>query len=284
MSEHATTLDDLVVQAQAGLAEAREALVQRIQGDVYRMALKMLWHPDDAQDASQEILIRVVTQLGRFRRESSFRTWVYRIAANLLLTTRKRCAEQNTLSFTDFGEELADGLSDEPLPGVSSVEQELLAEEVKRGCTQAMLLCLDRDHRLAYILGEILELTGEEGGRILEISPAAFRKRLSRARAAIRSVMQQHCGLVNPLASCRCHRRVRRAVELGRVDVNNLRFAAHPLDAEYAHAVERSVHELELLEARVAALQRHPVYRAPDAMLPMVQAVMNTATAPVFIE
>jgi DNA-directed RNA polymerase specialized sigma24 family protein len=66
------------------------------------------------------------------------------------------------------------------------------------GCTQAMLLCLDREHRIAYVLGDGLELNSGEAANICEISPAAFRKRLQRARERIQAFMQAHCGLLDP--------------------------------------------------------------------------------------
>lgn len=68
---------------------ALEELIAQIQEKVYGLALRMLWHPEDAQDATQEILLRVVTHLATFRGESTFFTWVYRIAANHLLRFRK---------------------------------------------------------------------------------------------------------------------------------------------------------------------------------------------------
>jgi RNA polymerase sigma factor (sigma-70 family) len=77
-------LRDLVAQAVAGDRHAVEELLTAIQGDVYNLAVRMLWSSDDAADATQEILMKVVTRLSSFRGESTFRTWVYRVAANHL--------------------------------------------------------------------------------------------------------------------------------------------------------------------------------------------------------
>jgi RNA polymerase sigma factor (sigma-70 family) len=76
------TLRALVRQAVEGDAGAIETLVRRVQDDVHGLAVRMLWCPDDAADATQEILMKVVTRLASFRGESAFRTWVYRIAVN----------------------------------------------------------------------------------------------------------------------------------------------------------------------------------------------------------
>ena len=65
-------------------------------------------------------------------------------------------------------------------------EQSLLVQEIAISCMQGMLLCFDRDLRMAYILGEIFEVSGDDAAYILAISPAAYRKRLSRARRLLR--------------------------------------------------------------------------------------------------
>ena len=204
-------IEALVAQARDGSRESLEHLVAQIQRPVYNLALRMLWHPEEARDASQEILVRVVTHLSSFRGESGFLTWVYRIAANYLISAKRGRVERQGLTFERFADDLADGLADLPAEGNEwPADKALLLEEVKVGCMYALLTCLDRPHRLAYILGEILELEGPEAARILKISAPAFRKRLSRAREAIVEFTRRHCGLVNPDNPCRCIRRQRR--------------------------------------------------------------------------
>ncbi len=78
-------LEQWVAQAQQGDRQALETVIEAVQPDVQAMALRFLWHPEDAEDAAQEILIRVITHLGTFQGRSAFRTWVYRVAANTLL-------------------------------------------------------------------------------------------------------------------------------------------------------------------------------------------------------
>src|SRR5438445_11408715 len=98
-----------VKRAQQGDQAALEELIEQIQAKVYGLALRMLWHPEDAKDATQEILLRIVTHLGSFRRESSFQTWVYRIAANHLLGWRKSRLEAQGFTFEMFGKDLEEG-------------------------------------------------------------------------------------------------------------------------------------------------------------------------------
>ena len=85
-----SAIESLVERAKEGDQNALEELVRHIQDPVYGLALRMLSHPADAEDATQEILVKVVTHLVSFRQESAFTTWVYRIASNHLITNNKR--------------------------------------------------------------------------------------------------------------------------------------------------------------------------------------------------
>lgn len=273
--ERAQSLELEVGRAQRGDRAALESVVRAVQKDVYNLALRFLWHPQDAEDATQEILIRVLTGLGGFRRESGFRTWVYRVACNALLTLRKQRMEQQSMSFGEFGEDLARGLSDDP-PGVEyDLGETLLLEEVKIGCTLAMLLCLDRDHRLAYILGEIIELDHHEAAAVLEIAPAAYRKRLSRARTSITSFMTSQCGLANPINACRCRRRVATAVARGRVAPSNLLFASSPEQAKRFPQVLAEIRQLEDTRRAAALFRSHPDAKLSDAFVSWLKKLLD---------
>src|SRR6266702_5196266 len=132
-------LDHLVGQAREGDEEALEAIVRTIQDRIYNLALRMLWHPADAEDATQEILLKVITHLGQFRQESDFMTWVYQIAKNHLLTTRRQRAETTPLSFAFIGDVLeaveAERAQANPTLEIQDgVEQELLVKELQLRC------------------------------------------------------------------------------------------------------------------------------------------------------
>lgn len=241
---------EIVARARAGDASALERIITMLQPKVYRLAVRMLWHPQDAEDATQEILIRIITSLATFRGESSISTWAYRVGANYLLSARQNRLEEQAYTFEKFGRELDQNLSDPPSP-----EDTRLLEEIKIGCTLGMLQCLDRHLRLAYVLGEILELDHEEAALVLEVSPSAYRKRLSRARSVIVAFMKSKCGLVESRNPCLCNKRVRFAVAAGRVDPHHLLFAQ---GAGNASSFPDVLSELRKLEGarRVAALYR----------------------------
>ena len=265
------SLEARVTAARAGDPAALEDVVGRIQAPVYRLALRMLWHPEDARDATQEILVRVVTRLATYRGESAFLTWAYRVATNYLLSARRSRLEHARLSFAEFARDLG-----EPEPGLAvnpTAEDALLLEEVKIGCTHAMLLCLDRPARLAYVIGEILEMTAGEAAAVLDIAPAAFRKRLERARRAITDFMMGHCGLVNPERPCRCRRQAGPAVRAGRVDPVRLLFAS---DVARARRFPEVLQEIRRLEAtrRAAALYRSHRERGPDDLAAAIRQLV----------
>jgi RNA polymerase sigma factor (sigma-70 family) len=270
--------DSLVTRAREGDARALEELIVSVRDDIYNLAIRMLWHPEDAEDASQEILLKVVTHLGGFREESAFSTWVHRIAANHLLNVRKGRVEREALTFERFGEQLADGLDEVAAPAATEPDQALLEEEVKIGCTQGMLLCLDRDDRIAYVLGDVFGLRSEDAAKALGVEPAAFRKRLSRARERLRGFMRGRCGLVSEDAACRCGRRVRRAVETGRVDPQRLLFAGHrDAESRVALPVIEEVGEMEDLHGIAEIFRSHPKYASRERLVDAVRELIRSA-------
>src|ERR1700731_3739553 len=157
VAESGSTDAELVEKAKNGDRTALEKLVLQHQAWVYNIAVRMVFHPQDAEEVTQEVLVKVMTKLSTFRGESKFRTWLYRIAANHVLNMKRRSAEANATTFADYGAAI-DRTPDLDLPDRKSVPVDLpvLVEEAKNGCTMGMLLCLDRKQRLIFTLGEIL--------------------------------------------------------------------------------------------------------------------------------
>lgn len=223
-----------------GDRDALDNLVRGLQGDIYGLALRMLCNREDAEDATQEILVRIVTRLSQFDFRSKLKTWAYRVAVNYILDVKKSPVEQLRLSFGQFAEGLTRGLEFE---APAETERLLLIEEVKIGCTFGMLQCLDRPHRLAYVLGEIMELTGPEAAMTLEISADLFRKRLQFARSAILSFTRSYCGLVSDTAPCRCNRQLPAATQAGKVHAGECSYAGKASSFAEARAMVRQVDE-----------------------------------------
>lgn len=252
--DDAAALDAWVARARGGDRDALDAVVRALQHDVYRLALRMTGCPDDAADATQEILVKVATHLGGFRGEASVRTWAYRIGVRHLLDRKKSRVERLTSSFERFGADLIDGLADpDPDPR--------MAEEVKLGCTLAMLTCLDREHRLAYVLADVFDAEPALAASLCDVSPEAYRQRVSRARRALQAFVESFCGLVRDGAPCGCDRRVARAVELGRIHRDDPRLLREGGQAE---RLPRAHREMRGLFDAASLVRSHPEYPAPE--------------------
>jgi RNA polymerase sigma factor (sigma-70 family) len=236
----AMTLEDEARCAIDGDRDALESLVRSLQGDIYGLALRMLCKREDAEDATQEILVRIVTRLSQFDFRSKLKTWAFRVTVNYILDVKKSPVERLHLSFEQFAQDLTEGLG---LEAPAETEHSLLIEEVKVGCSLGMLQCLDRPHRLAYVLGEIFEMSGPEAAEVLDISPDLLRKRLQHARTAILAFTRQHCGLVSDAAACSCNRQVPAALRAGKVRADSCNFAASASSFQQARAVVRQVDE-----------------------------------------
>jgi RNA polymerase sigma factor (sigma-70 family) len=254
------SVEEAIPLAQRGSTDALDFIVRQVQPKIYLLALRMLWHPEDAKDATQEILLRIITNLGSFRGESSLFTWAYRIGANHLSNWRKSRLESQELTFEAFGRELQEGLASPP----ARPDEVLLFQEIRVGCTLGMLLCLDRPHRVAFILGEILEMDSGEASAILEVSGASYRKRLERARRQIVTFVQSQCGLANPSNQCRCSRRVGQALKLNRVNPQQLLFAGDRGNAESFPQVLAAIRNLEEAQRAVSLYRSHPQHAIPD--------------------
>lgn len=247
---------DDVRAAQDGDRIALSRVVRGLQPLVMRLALRFFGNPVDAEDAAQEALIQIVTKLDRFDGRSEITTWAYRVATNKFLSI-SRSRRDEVIDIEWFSRELTRPLFPAEVSS-GDLDQELLAEEIKVGCTLGMLLCLEPGHRMAYVLGEIMGLDQATGAAIMEISPAAFRKRLQRSRGQITDLMRSRCGLFDPTNACRCDRRVPIALNEGWVDPENLLFAPSRKQIRRFPAVLAEIRRLEEAERAGALYRSHP--------------------------
>ncbi|MGA9777309.1 MAG: RNA polymerase sigma factor [Limisphaerales bacterium] len=271
----AETDDRLVARARGGDMDALDALVRMHQSWVFNLALRMVWRRDVAEDATQEILIKAVTKLSTFAGNSTFRTWLYRIAVNHLLNVRKSEMEEKKMTFTDMGASL-DGVADEDLPDERAlpVETKLLVEEAKLGCITAMLMCLDRRQRLSFILGEVFGETSEAGAAAMDTSPDNFRQLLSRARHDLYQFMNDKCGLVNQANPCRCARKANGFMKHGWLDANNLQFSKDRI-ADVRDLAAGRLDELQAMDRKHAEIYRMQPFLAGNDLAAKLREVLS---------
>lgn len=259
-----------------GERPALEELVKRHQGFLYSLAQRMLYAPEDAADATQEILICIVTNLASFRGEAAFRTWAYRIAVRQLLAFRKGRVEHVVHDFDCFAQALAATPDLEPPDEASlPVDVRLVVEEAKIGCLMAMLLCLDRDHRMAFVLGEIFEASDTITAEVLGISPDNARQRLTRARQQLRAFLTGRCGLLDGAGACKCARKTRGFIRQGIVDPHRLRFTDMHLDQARSEAILGSRALRGYVEQAYAELLRSQPQRDPSSFADILRQMLE---------
>jgi RNA polymerase sigma factor (sigma-70 family) len=256
-------------------------LIASVYGRIYGLAVRMLLDPEETEDATQDIAVKLVRGIPGFRGESSFETWALAVASNHLLglASRRRIPD---LSFEAYESERG-VVADERCLELSEGERSLLAEELKIACTLGMLQCLEPLDRLIYALHCFFGISSEEGAAAAGLSAEAYRQRLSRARKRMADFLTRNCGLAG--GACSCAPRVDRALALGRLSRERpysrrarAAGAAEGLvidTAERAPAageIDEFSRTMETLEAEGA------LFRTQGAMLPE-DAVRRIATA-----
>ena len=271
-----TTMADLVERAKRGDKDALEEIIRNIQDNIYSLAIRMLFVPADAEDATQEILVKVITNLGTFKGESRFETWVYRIASNHLLTTQKCRAERWKLTFETCEQMIEIANRDEEIHPFIEAEQKVIVEETKLSCVHFMLLCLKRELRLAVILGLVFDVKGAEGAKIMGITPAAYRQRLSRGRQRVMDFLVKRCGLVDATNTCHCETLAALHVKKGHIDPENLLFVTHPCRPRRDNHAEDLLQEIDQLARAAMLIRSHPDYAAPGVFVESMKKLIDS--------
>ncbi len=248
----------LVRQSLSGDRQALDQLVRLHQPFIYNVAWKMAHDPNDALDLTQEVLIKVITKLSQFNFNSSFRTWLYRIVVNEFLQTKRRKVEQAFGSFDEYGEKL-ESIPNPDLTREEEIEQAELSREMRIRCMSGMLMCLTREQRLIYVLGDTFGVDHNLGAEIFGMSKQNFRVKLHRARKDLYHFMNNQCGLVNQSNPCRCLKKTKALIPLGLLDEEHMQFniSYRSKIADYAAAHQEDV--ADRIEDKYTQLYRdHP--------------------------
>jgi len=255
-----------IVQAANGDSTALNRLIRRHHGWIYALALRMTMIPQDAEDIAQEALLKIVTRLAQFEGRARFRTWAYRIVVNTILNARRSEAERDIKGFDAYGTNL-DSLPSQSLNLTPQLEPDrsVIVEEAKISCMLGMLMCLTREQRMAYVLAEMFEAPSDVAAELMGVSPAAFRKRLERARRDLHAFMNDKCGLLKATNPCRCARKTTAFIEAGYVDPGSRQFTGTRVEETTRRAHTASADLDGLMETDYPALFRaHPFPPPPD--------------------
>lgn len=257
----------LVEQSLGGDKRALNKLIQLHQPFIYNVAWKMAHDPNDALDLTQETLIKVITKLSQFNFKSSFRTWLYRIVVNEFLQSKRRKGEQQFSSFEEYGERL-EAIPNPSLTKEEEIEYEELSKEMQIRCMSGMLMCLTREQRLIFILGDTFGIDHKLGAELFDISPQNFRVKLHRARKDLFNYMTDKCGLVNKANPCRCPKKAKALKQMGMLDEQKMIFniATKTRIADFVEAEYETLHDI-VDEKYLFLFRQHPTQENFDKQM-----------------
>ena len=220
MTPSAETLEqqsqELVKEANQGNKKALEQLILLHEPFIYNVAWKYTNDPEEAKDLAQEALVKIITNLSLFQGKSAFRTWAYRIVVNQFLMTKRRPMEDKWKDFDDF----ANQLNAIPSPELSPEEEEehvFRTQTARTRCLSGMLMCLTREQRLIYLIGDVFAIDHTTGAEIFGLSKDNYRQKLSRTRKEFHAFMNNQCGLVKLENPCRCSKKAKAMEAAGRM-------------------------------------------------------------------
>lgn len=266
-------LQAFVDKATAGDKKALETLITGVQDMVFNLSLRMLGTFADAEDAAQDILLKMITHLSSFRGDSSFTTWVFTIAANHLKDYKKHMFAHYPLSFEYYKDDIENAQIQDVPDLTQNVEKDILAEELKMSCTNVMLQCLDVESRCIFILGTMFKIDSRIAGDILGMSPEAYRQRLSRIRRKMADFLGQYCGEYGS-GRCKCKERVNYAIQSHRLDPKRLDYtAAEEISAQTMLDVKNAMEDIDELSQDFSFCKP---YRSPERTKYLIQDFLDS--------
>lgn len=281
MEKKTEELTALIEKATAGDSKSLETIISSVQDLVFNLSLRMLGTFADAEDATQDILLKTITHLSSFKKESSFSTWVFSIAVNHLKNYKKHMFVHYPLSFEYYGDDIQNG-NVKDLPDLTqNVEEAILANELKLSCTNVMLQCLDTESRCIFILGTMFQVDSRIAGEILGLTPEAYRQRLSRIRKKMADFLREYCGEYGE-GKCKCRNRVNYAIQNHRIDPMHLDYTnAKVIPPEKIVDVKEAMEEIDGL---AQSFKFGKLFKAPEQIKQFMKDFLDSTSLSVVKE
>lgn len=275
MKRKTEELFDLIEKATAGDSKSLETVIVSVQDLVFNLSLRMLGSFADAEDAAQDILLKIITHLSSFKKESSFSTWVFSISMNHLKNYKRHMFAHYPLSFEYYGDDIQNGKVFDMPDLTQNVEKAILAEELKMSCTNVMLQCLDMESRCIFVLGTMFRVDSRIAGEILGLSPETYRKRLSRVRKKMADFLSEYCGEYGK-GNCKCENRVNYAIQNHRIDPAHLDYTNA---AVIPHQKMLDVKEaMEEIDDFAQSFSFGKLYASPEQIVQFMKNFLNSTS------
>jgi RNA polymerase sigma factor (sigma-70 family) len=245
--------DEWATSAKAGDSAALTLLVERHKPWIMKMAARSLNNHADAEDTTQEVLWRMVRYIRSFAGKSKFRTWLYRIAINCVIDSKKnQIAKNSEVAVTECTEENDRGFH--PVAADLPGDFQLMVKEARSVRMTAVLMCLESRQRQALMLAENLRVDHKLGAATMGVSRANYRQLVARARQDLEQFLNGQCSLVNASGTCHCPRKTMRFKRLGHLSAGRPEFTSERLDRvrqaseEYARRLDTICLEYDRVE------------------------------------
>lgn len=160
---------------------------------------RMIQNEDDSKDAAQEAWVEIFKGLPEFRGDAKLSTWIYTVAYHAVMRFTQKERKYSTKFLQDYfhGEQLE-------VPYYVDYDKEIWTKEMCDKCLTGVLHCLDAESRLVYLFRDMMQLSYEDIGLVMEKDPLLIRKIVSRSRRKLRSFLNEECILYNPCGKCKC--------------------------------------------------------------------------------
>lgn len=264
----------LIDKALSGDKESLESIILSVQDLIFNLSLRMLGTFADAEDAAQDIILKIITNLSSFKKQSSFTTWVFSIASNHLKNYKKHMFAHMPLSFEYYGNDIENGNIHDIPDLTQNVEKAILADELKMSCTNVMLQCLDAESRCIFILGTMFKLDSRIAGEVLGLTPEAYRQRLSRIRKKMASFLEKYCGEYG-YGKCKCINRLNYAIQNHRLDPAQLDYTtADVISDQTMIDVKDTMEQIDDLSQEFSFCKS---YKSPERTKKFIKDFLNSA-------
>ncbi|HEY8422936.1 MAG TPA: sigma-70 family RNA polymerase sigma factor [Thermoclostridium sp.] len=178
----------------SGDIEAFETLIQSHQKRVYNIALRMTKNHEDAQELAQDAIVRAFTSIGKFRGDSSFSTWLYRITMNVCTDFLRKRNKAVVISM-EQGAVANDSQQSIQIEEEAPGPDELVEKNQLKKMVRDAMDSLSDEHRQVLILRDIMDLSYKEIADTLNVNEGTIKSRINRARSGLKKIIMQRSEL-----------------------------------------------------------------------------------------